>query len=93
VGRRTLLVMTVVAAVVLAACGHEDGGPASREGAVTTIQTVAPLDPLVRELVDAYRTADANIELAVVPADQIDIRYAPATGDADDASFEGSGVG
>jgi ABC-type molybdate transport system substrate-binding protein len=71
VGRRTLLVMTVVAAVVLAACGGDDGSSASREGAVATVQTIAPLAPLARELVDAYnRTADANIELAVVPANQ-----------------------
>jgi molybdate transport system substrate-binding protein len=83
VGRRILLTLVVVAAVSLAACGGDDGGnggPAGsgsadtvpgRGGGVASVHTVSALEPVARELVDAYNgTSDTGIELAVQPQDQ-----------------------
>jgi Bacterial extracellular solute-binding protein len=76
VGRRTLLALTTVVAAVLAACGGDDGGstPSADQGqggATAVVHTVAPLEPVVRGLVDAYnQAADADIELAVTPQEQ-----------------------
>jgi len=53
VGRRTLFVLTVVAAVVLTACGRDDkddnasASPAG-EDTFATVHTLPPLDPMVR---------------------------------------------
>ena len=71
--RRHLLALAVVAAVTMAACGDDDGdtsGSANQgePGAVATVVTVEPLEPVVRGLVDAYNeTSDAMIRLTVAP--------------------------
>jgi Bacterial extracellular solute-binding protein len=61
--------------VVLAACGGDDadGGSASQGGSgrVATVHTVPPLEPVVRELVDAYnRTAEAGVQIAALPPNE-----------------------
>jgi hypothetical protein len=52
---------------------NDDGASASPDGggALATVHTVPPLEPVVRDLVDAYNEAtDAGVQLAVTPQDQ-----------------------
>jgi molybdate transport system substrate-binding protein len=79
VGRMKLLALAAVAAVAMAACGGDDGDTAGSAdggsgGAIAQVQTVAPLEPVVGELVTAYNeTSDAGIELAVAaPAEAVE---------------------
>jgi len=75
VGRRNLLALAIVAMVAMAACGDDDGdtagGGESGGGALATVQTAPPLEPVVSELVTTYNdTSDGDVELAVAPQDQ-----------------------
>jgi molybdate transport system substrate-binding protein len=69
VGRRDLLALAGVAVLALVACGDDDtgGGSGAESGdAIAAVHTVAPLEPVVGELVTTYNdTSDGGIELAV----------------------------
>jgi Bacterial extracellular solute-binding protein len=70
VGRRNLLALAVLTAVVLSACGGDDDGadaPGSQGGgAIASVHTVPQLEPVVRGLVDAYNQASgAGVDLAI----------------------------
>jgi len=79
VGRRILLVMVVVTLLSAACAGDDDdasgsggrGDPGARPGpggAVSTVHTIAGLEPVVRGLVEGYnQTAGAGVEVAVQP--------------------------
>lgn len=68
-GRSKILGFAIIAAVALGACGDDDTNGTSGAdagGAVTTIHTVAALEPAARTLVNAYgETSDAKVELTV----------------------------
>jgi Bacterial extracellular solute-binding protein len=74
VGRRDLLALVAVAVLALVACGDDDdtgGGSEAQSGdAIAAVHTVAPLEPVVSELVTTYNeTSDGGIELAVEAPD------------------------
>jgi molybdate transport system substrate-binding protein len=74
VGRKDLLALAGVAVLALVACGDDDdtggGSEAESGGAIAAVHTVAPLQPVVSELVTTYNdTSDGGIELAVEAPD------------------------
>jgi molybdate transport system substrate-binding protein len=68
-GRRHLLVLIVAVSLALAACGDDgdSNGSASSE-AEGTVHTVPQLEPVVRDLVDAYNEGpDPRVDVTVEP--------------------------
>ena len=63
-GRRQLLALIVAASVALAACGGGDDSTGSADS--DTVHTAPQLEPVVRDLVDAYNTeSDTGVDVAV----------------------------
>jgi molybdate transport system substrate-binding protein len=68
-GRRHLLIPIVAVSVALAACGDDgdSNGSASSDGE-GVVHTVPQLEPVVRDLVDAYNEgSDAGVDVTVEP--------------------------
>jgi hypothetical protein len=73
-GRRHLLALIVAASVAVAACGGDDdsSGSAGSETGDATVHTAPQLEPVVRDLIDAYNTeSDAGVEVAVEPEQDV----------------------
>jgi hypothetical protein len=68
-GRKHLLVLIVAVSIALAACGDDgDSNGSASSDAEDAVHTVPQLEPVVRDLVDAYNEgSDAGVDVMVEP--------------------------